>query len=68
MEMDQLGFCLVVSGIIPDETLVRCLSVEKDVLDRLASPESAKYLTPADRREEWQQLMEHNFNVCVGID
>ena len=56
--MDEQGFCLVVSGTIPDEALG---------VDRLASPEFPKYWTPADRRE-WQQLMEHNFNVCVGMD
>ncbi len=64
--MDQQGFCLVVSGIIPDEALVLSLSVERDALDRLASPESPAYLTPAGRREDWQQLMQYNFNVCVG--
>ena len=66
VEMEQQGFCLVASGIL-DEALVRSLSVEKHVPDRLASPESPKYLTPADRREEWQQFMKYNFNVRVGM-
>ncbi|OJJ52296.1 hypothetical protein ASPSYDRAFT_164973 [Aspergillus sydowii CBS 593.65] len=65
--MEQQGFCLIVSGIIPDEALVRSLSIERNALDRLASPESPTYLTPADRRQEWQQLMEHNFNLDVLV-
>ncbi|KAL2859817.1 uncharacterized protein BJX67DRAFT_376032 [Aspergillus lucknowensis] len=64
--MDEWGFCLVNSATITDEALVRSLKVEKDVLDRLADSESVKYLASADRKE-WQQLMEHNFNLDVLV-
>ncbi|KAL4913982.1 hypothetical protein BDW62DRAFT_205031 [Aspergillus aurantiobrunneus] len=67
VEMDQQGFCLVVSGIILDEALVCSLLVKKDVLDYLASPELLKFLTPANCQEKWQQLMEYNFNLDVLV-
>ncbi|KAL4901467.1 hypothetical protein BDW74DRAFT_187690 [Aspergillus multicolor] len=58
------GFCLVVSGIVPDEAFVL---VEKDALDCLANPELPKYLTSANCREKWWQLMKHGFNLDVLI-
>lgn len=62
--MDQYGYYQVVSGLIPDEATSLA---EKQVLDLLASPQPAKYLTPADNRMEWRRFIEHGVNVCACI-
>lgn len=67
VDMDQQGYEYINSGGINEKALVHSLSVEENALGHPGSSDSAEHLSSADHQQEWQQAMEHGFNVCVSI-
>ncbi|GJP89794.1 hypothetical protein AlacWU_02693 [Aspergillus niger] len=65
--MDQQGYEYINSGGINEKALVHSLSVEENALGHPGSSDSAEHLSSADHQQEWQQAMEHGFNLDIVL-